>query len=47
MAGTSTVPTQESKWLQDQPNVMSQMEDFDLFNTLEWSFDENIPLMWP
>jgi hypothetical protein len=30
----------------DQPIVMSQMEDFDLFNTLDWNFDENLSSLW-
>jgi hypothetical protein len=38
---------QKARLFQDQPDILSQMEDFDLFNSLEWSFDVNIPLTWP
>jgi hypothetical protein len=30
----------------DQPVLMSQMEDFDLFNTLDWNFDDNLASSW-
>ncbi len=30
----------------DQPVVMSQMEEFDLLNTLDWNFDENLSSLW-
>jgi hypothetical protein len=38
---------QETRLFQDQPDILSQMEDFDLFNSLDWSFDQSVLLAWP
>lgn len=45
-ASSLPIPIQDTRLFSDQSNVISQMEDFDLFNSLDWSFDETIPLTW-
>ena len=39
---TPVIPAQETRLFQEQPDPISQMEDFDLFNSLDWSFDESL-----
>lgn len=41
-----SVIEQDTSTFSYQPLIMSQLEDFDFFNTLDWSFDENSSSSW-
>jgi len=28
-------------------NLTSTLQDFDLFNSFDWTFDESVPYVWP
>jgi hypothetical protein len=41
IALSPSVVAKDPVTVQDQPIMMSQIEDFDLFNMLDWSFEED------